>query len=133
VNTFTDYLWKLTIEYEIFAYQGNNPEEKVHLPLWATGRSLFQLVLKSRVGNMQLVTNHDAAPKPKDSVVITSDVNISWLLNHLSSTRDLYFSIDRTKTSCRTPRRNEDVKKALSFFTNFYSWAGEVSYQGDLC
>ena len=52
----------------------------------------------------------------------TIDVNITWLLKDPAA-----FKIDRSKKTCRTPRRNTEVENALSFFRSLHSWAGSVS------
>lgn len=75
---------------------------------------------------MKLTTSYEAMPKPKDSDIITHDVNLTWLLQNLSTNKDLCFSIKRSDKKCHTPRRNADIDKALSFFANFYVWSENV-------
>jgi hypothetical protein len=68
----------------------------------------------------------------------TSDLNITWLLQHLQSVaapkdRTLStcfapaFTIDRALPSCKTPRRNEPVEQALTFGTKLSEWSTKAA------
>ena len=53
-------------------------------------------------------------------------LNLNWLLDMISDGKESQFSIDRKKESCKTPRRNEDVKKSLEFSRKLDRFANEV-------
>jgi len=55
------------------------------------------------------------------------DLNITWLLQHLDSSSQPRFRIDRTLDSTRTPRHNDEVEGALRFMLQLYLWADSVA------
>lgn len=60
-----DYYWRFTVSYELFAFQGNDPEKKV--------------ILLSRTGSTELVTtNVKTTPQKEHSVFPNIDINIGW-------------------------------------------------------
>src|SRR5262245_5341156 len=85
-----------------------------------------KIVLQSRKGHHELMTTSNNTPRSQVNVIPSIDVNITWLLQHINGKFQSDFSIDRKKTSCRTPRRNTDVEGAFGFFRSFYDWAGRV-------
>lgn len=55
------------------------------------------------------------------------DLNLSWCLRQIDATSNAFsFSIDRASKRCRTPRRNDDVESALSFFREVAQWCTSV-------
>ena len=72
------------------------------------------------------MTTTKSTPKPQVNVVPSIDVNITWLLQHINDKFQSTFSIDRTKKTCRTPRRNEDIEAAITHFRRFYEWSSQV-------
>merc|ERR1712137_914227 len=112
VTKITEYFWKFEVDYELFAFQGNNMKKK--------------LVLQNRHGSTEIITRSDSIPKPKVSVIPAIDINISHLLQFVSEDLQLNFSIDRTKKTCHTPRRNSEVSETLNFLGEFYSWCTNV-------
>eukprot|EP00005_Dracoamoeba_jomungandri_P004063 CAMPEP_0174252518 /NCGR_PEP_ID=MMETSP0439-20130205/1954_1 /TAXON_ID=0 /ORGANISM="Stereomyxa ramosa, Strain Chinc5" /LENGTH=954 /DNA_ID=CAMNT_0015333069 /DNA_START=71 /DNA_END=2935 /DNA_ORIENTATION=+ len=118
VTTVTDYYWKIDIEYELFAYRGNDIDDKV--------------VFQGRKGQITKITSSKSSPRPAVTVRDPIKVNITYLLSNLvlgegeDSKPTLNFSIDREDECCRTPRRNIDTDNALSHFNYFYSWCGSL-------
>eukprot|EP01126_Amoeba_proteus_P046932 TRINITY_DN5329_c0_g2_i4.p1 TRINITY_DN5329_c0_g2~~TRINITY_DN5329_c0_g2_i4.p1 ORF type:complete len:281 (+),score=35.53 TRINITY_DN5329_c0_g2_i4:83-925(+) len=109
VTKVTDYIWQFSTKYQLFAFSGNDPKDKV--------------VLRERTGECEIVTASDLAPKPMTKLTSSTDLNITWLRQHTRGDRTINFKIDRTVKSCQTPRRNLEVDTALHFCTEFYSWA----------
>ena len=73
------------------------------------------ITLHESHSQMELTTHSAEAPFDQSSCE-KSEVNISWLLNHLDVvTLAASFDIDRTAAKCHTPRQNEDVEDALKF------------------
>lgn len=66
----TPRFWKFEATYELFAFMGNNMEDKV--------------VFLGRSGNVELKTTSDATPYPKSVVRPSLDLNITWFLNHIN-------------------------------------------------
>lgn len=112
VTNVTEYFWKYQLEYELLAFQGNNIEEKI--------------VLQGRIGNYEIVTNSKTPPKPQFSVQPSIDLNISWLLSTVNENLTLNFSINRSDSQCRTPRRNPEIQSALNFYNSFFVWCGKI-------
>merc|ERR1712137_300973 len=113
VTKITEYFWKFEVDYELFAFQGNNMKKK--------------LVLQNRHAACEIMTSSDVTPKPKISIIDPIDLNISFLLQHLSKENQLHFKIDRSQKSCHTPRRNQQVADALIYLQAWNSWAYKVN------
>eukprot|EP00005_Dracoamoeba_jomungandri_P005971 CAMPEP_0174261322 /NCGR_PEP_ID=MMETSP0439-20130205/11360_1 /TAXON_ID=0 /ORGANISM="Stereomyxa ramosa, Strain Chinc5" /LENGTH=952 /DNA_ID=CAMNT_0015345777 /DNA_START=53 /DNA_END=2911 /DNA_ORIENTATION=+ len=115
VTTVTDYFWQFDCEYQLFAYRGNDFDDRVS----------FQ----SRKGKHIIKTGTKSTPRPVSTVRDPIKVNITFLLQNLSVVEDqpsLGFTIDREDKHCRTPRRNTDIENALVHFSDFYGWCGSV-------
>mgnify|MGYP003717970639 CR=1 FL=1 len=65
----------------------------------------------------ELKTSSKSTPYSKSRSIPTLELNITYLLSNLNSELQLGFTIDRKKSSCHTPRRNEQVYSALSYFS----------------
>ncbi len=123
VHRITEWFWKFHVDYELSAYPGNSPDEKV--------------VLQKRSGDAEIMTpgelgitveaRQNRTPRSKRTVRDSIDVSITWLLEQINAgTSKLQFAIDRSRKSCHTPRRNEDISSSLSHFSAFYSWSARV-------
>jgi len=108
----TRYYWDYKANYELFAYQGTNTNDKI--------------VLKTRSCSLELTTSSEHSPKSSSSSISPIDLNITWLLQHLSDDLQLNFSIDRTVASCHTPRRNAQTERALQYHSTLYNFAQQV-------
>ena len=96
----TDYFWKYDFEYELYAFEGNDPKSKV--------------VLQGRKGTCRLKTISDNKPG-KDVVVLPHiDTNLTWLFNRVNKGK-MDFTIDRDDPKCHTPSRNPAVLEARAF------------------
>lgn len=112
ITEITEYFWDFEVSYELFAYQGNTPNDKV--------------TLQTRVCRYEIMTSAKVTPKPAVNVVSSKDVQLTWLLQQLSEGLQCHFKIDRTSKSCRTPRRNPQIDTAASWFYTFASWCSSV-------
>eukprot|EP00005_Dracoamoeba_jomungandri_P000842 CAMPEP_0174250394 /NCGR_PEP_ID=MMETSP0439-20130205/578_1 /TAXON_ID=0 /ORGANISM="Stereomyxa ramosa, Strain Chinc5" /LENGTH=998 /DNA_ID=CAMNT_0015330449 /DNA_START=39 /DNA_END=3035 /DNA_ORIENTATION=+ len=115
VTTVTDYYWKFTCEYELFAYRGNDRDDKV--------------VLQGRKGLHTIETKTKSTPRPLVTVRDPITVNITFLLQNLAEDKSgpgLCFAIDRDDANCRTPRRNTDCENAMAHFGDFSHWCRQV-------
>jgi hypothetical protein len=113
ISKVTEYFWKYSVTYTLYCFQGNNTDS--------------QVVLSTRKGDVELITLNEATPYPKLNVVPPLDVNMTWCLAQLSKDEhQLNFSIDRKKSTCLTPRRNDSIHAAMTFFNNFSQWAHKV-------
>jgi hypothetical protein len=114
VHKVKEYFWQFDCDYELSAYQGNRP----------SGDTLMSLVKRS--GTDELMVTHKGNPHSDVSTIQSREVNITWLLQQVDDNMLLRFGVDRSRSSCATPRRNSDVRNALSFFASFASWADGV-------
>ena len=113
ITKITEYHWRFGLEYELYAFSGNDPDDRVEL--------------QSRSCMCEIVTTgHKNAPRPETTVPSPIDVPITWLLQNISSESVCSFKIDRSAKSCRTPRRNEEVVAGLRFFSSFSDWAARL-------
>eukprot|EP01094_Clydonella_sp_ATCC50884_P009528 TRINITY_DN1905_c0_g1_i5.p1 TRINITY_DN1905_c0_g1~~TRINITY_DN1905_c0_g1_i5.p1 ORF type:complete len:921 (-),score=379.83 TRINITY_DN1905_c0_g1_i5:157-2886(-) len=112
VTTVEEWFWNFTAKYEVSAYAGTDKSEKV--------------VLRGRECKYVVKTTSDKTPYPPKSVRDPVELNITWLLQNVGDGLTLRFSIDRLAKGCHTPRRNEEVDRALRYFREFHSWAQQV-------
>jgi hypothetical protein len=106
VTTITEHFWSVSTGWEISAYGGADPNNKVVL---ATGQGAHPCVTRGDK------VNKPHPPRPAVQPLATSECEISWLLKCLSGVDgQAEFVIDRMAASCHTPRRNKEVDTALS-------------------
>jgi len=113
VTTITEYFWNFQAEYELFAFQGVSPDNK--------------LTLCSRKGSIELLTTTKSSPRSSSVVREPIDLNVTWLLQQISKGIQTNFSIDRKASSCHTPRRNSEIDRALGFHRNVAAWQNRIS------
>eukprot|EP01043_Picozoa_sp_COSAG02_P035900 COSAG02_NODE_2599_length_8448_cov_229.846568_4_plen_887_part_00 len=113
ITKITEYHWSFGLEYELYAFSGNDPDDRVDL--------------QSRTSSCEIVTTgHPGSPRPETTVPSPIDVPITWLLQNISSESVCSFKIDRSAKSCRTPRRNDEVVAGLRFFSAFSDWGTQL-------
>jgi hypothetical protein len=112
ITTTTEYHWTCGVNYELYAFGGNEPEAGI--------------ALQSRRGETTLVTSTKTPPRPETKIHEPVDVAIAWLLQGLTAAGVCDFTIDRSAGSCHTPRRNAEVAAAATFFSAFADWGGRV-------
>mmetsp|Transcript_232 Transcript_232/g.438 ORF Transcript_232/g.438 Transcript_232/m.438 type:complete len:862 (-) Transcript_232:69-2654(-) len=119
VTKVTDYFWDFSFEYELTAFKGSNPNDKLRL--------------QGREGSCVIKTSSDH--NPRSNIVRPGiDVNISWLFSRMNSKDQMIFKINRGASSCKTPRRNECIYDALNYFGTLSRWATRVTsyFKNDL-
>ena len=113
ITKITEYHWSFGLEYQLYAFSGNEPDDRVDL--------------QSRTCTCEIVTTgHKSSPRPETTVPSPIDVPITWLLQNISSESVCSFKIDRSAKSCRTPRRNDEVVAGLRFFNAFSDWGNQL-------
>jgi hypothetical protein len=112
ITKITEWFWKFRVEYELSAYVGNNPDEKV--------------VLQKRSGHTELMTTSKARPRGEKVIRDALEVNLTYLFQQISAETKFKFEIDRSQKSCHTPRRNQDISRVMSHFSSLYSWCTRV-------
>jgi len=120
----TEHVWRFTASYSLRAFPGRGDSGKE------------DVILRAREANSQLKTVSET-PQPKPGVVIIppSELNISWLLSHITNTRtsdhkDSFggsFSINRLGGDCHTPRRNSEVNACIDFLRQLREFSVAVS------
>ena len=119
VTTITEWIWRISASFELFAFQGTDASSKI--------------VLSNKASTVEVKTSTEHSPYPSVGGINAFDLNLTWLLQQINpSTRQLRFRIDRDADSCRTPRRNRDVDGAFSFFSSVSSWRSSVDQYLDL-
>ncbi|KAJ9471603.1 hypothetical protein DIPPA_28373 [Diplonema papillatum] len=117
VTTVTEYFWKFECGYELSAYKGNEPQEKI--------------VIKQRDGaSTKVKTTTEKSPQVEARENPNIDVELTWLLQHVNAANgQVSFSINRSHKKCLTPLRNEDAEKAVSFTQHASLWSRRVAAQ----
>lgn len=93
VTTITDFYWELTLHYEISAFQGNKPEDRVSRTLSSSSQA--QVVLVQRTGTSQSTTTKKETPYPAVSVFPNIDLNIGFLISNINERKKMKFAIKR--------------------------------------
>ena len=114
ITKVTEYHWTFSLDYSLYAFCGNETEDRVDL--------------QSRQCKTEIVTvGNKQSPRPETSIPSPIDVPITWLLQNLSGDQNVCsFAIDRSAKTCRTPRRNEDIVAAAAFQAAFGKWGRRV-------
>jgi len=113
ITKVTDYYWNFRVKYELYAFCGVDRSTKIPI--------------LSREGQHEIITSTDSSPRSSHTVGTDNEVNISYLFNNINRDLKLKWSINRNTKSCRTPRRNDQVVSAISFFQSIHSWSNDVA------
>jgi len=114
-----EYHWKVSAQYRVFCYSGNDPENNV-----------VELLARSSSTSI-VTTGSKEAPFPQRTVHDPIKTSFTWLLQNIEKEsekqqRTCGFKIDRSKDTCRTPRRNEEIDKSVAFFHDLSFWFSTV-------
>uniref|UniRef100_A0A7S4MII2 Uncharacterized protein n=1 Tax=Odontella aurita TaxID=265563 RepID=A0A7S4MII2_9STRA len=114
VTKVTEYHWLVGLNYVVYAYSGNDPQAHA-------------VVLQRRSSHTTVVTtDNKESPLPANARSTPIDTPLTWLLEHISSNGTCDFHIDRSAETCRTPRRNDDISSALTFFDGVKKWSEKI-------
>ncbi len=99
--------------------------------LLTTHKPWLAWVRQLAAGKVGVVVDRNAPPgtppRPLQHIVPEVTVNITWLVQQLSDQMQLVFAIDRRSDGCRTPRRNEEIDRALIELERLRSWSNAVA------
>jgi len=112
VTTVWEYYWKFDADWELSAYAGTNADEKI--------------VLANRSASHEIMTGSKDTPRKKVHVENPVEVSLAWYLSQLDAEGRFAFRIDRAVKSCKTPRRNADVDRAIPNLGALYNWTAQV-------
>lgn len=116
--------WNININYAIAVYPGQ--EETALIELQARNTTATIVTSGGSFGQTQY------QPKPpiaEYTIHKPIETDITWLLTALNREAGIcQFSIDRSKDTCKTPRRNEPIEAALKFQHDLHSWCHSVQY-----
>lgn len=120
VTTITEYFWRFDFVYELAAYPGNTPDQR--------------LILLNQKGSVEIKTAAKTTPRPVSVVRPGLVADISWLLHQADKDGKVAFKIDRTARTCHTPRRNNQVEQALAALSELHAWCLRVYqyFRGEL-
>lgn len=114
VTKVTDYFWNIENEYSIQIYAGSNKEKKIQL--------------NTRKSQIEIKTNLSNEPYAKHSIIDPIEINITWFLLQVNLELDLLFTIDRSKKTCKTPRRNNEINEAIKNYQNLLEFNEKLEY-----
>ena len=115
VTNVTEYFWSFNSSWSVSAHINAGALESE------------RVALVNRRGSCEIMTSTKVAPKVESRVPAPIKLRITWWLKNTGAGDMLLkFAIKRDEKSCRTPRRNDQVEEALSFFSALHAWAGAV-------
>jgi hypothetical protein len=121
-KTVPQYLWDVQFSYNVTALEGGGK-----------GDQSSHILLRSGTNSQAVFTRVKKSPLDQ-GLDRTLVLPLTWLLQHLSppaptsevASLTTTFSIDRLDASCKTPRRNDNVRDALAFDRDLHAWASRV-------
>jgi hypothetical protein len=116
VTKITEHFWKFEATWQLCAFVGTGSGAGETLPLLM------------RKGSCELMSSDkDHPPRVASRIHGPWDVNITWLFASMDTgCQKSSWRIQRALASCRTPRRNDQVQAALSFFRAWFEWFKKV-------
>lgn len=113
VTKIKQYIWHFESTFEIFAYYGTDIEKK-------------KVFYGPFTVDCEIITTTKESPKPPVNVFPSEDVCINWIIDNIDENCVPTYNINRSKSSCRTPRRNEETDAALKSFFEFSEWSHKI-------
>ena len=123
-----EFHWRVGLDVKLLVFFGTDVDGAIEL--------------QSRTGSANIVTSgglnvmgsaedrKSPPPIAEKTVHQPIDINLTWLMEMIAADKASRFSIDRFSEegikSCKTPRRNNDVDKAVDFSMRIKSWAVDV-------
>jgi hypothetical protein len=117
--------WKVGVQHRLLIYKGSNPENCIELQ----SRNVSTVIIIA-AGQ---ATGASSSQSPKSPLAERTlhppiELNLTWMLQRISpKEQQCQFYIDRTKPSCKTPRRNENVDEVVQFAHELQMWTRRVS------
>lgn len=113
--------WKVGTKHRFLIYKGNNPDNGIELQ----SRNISTVIVNRAVTHEHCKPTGPIAERTSHPPI---EINLTWMLQQIAPNERLcQFYIDRTKSSCRTPRRNENVDEAIQFEHDLQTWARAVA------
>jgi hypothetical protein len=109
----TEHIWKFEVKYSLVAYKRNDFNEAI---------PILSQTIAGEIKNL----DKENPPKPPVTTRNPIDVSLSWLFECLNDDVQANVSIDRTKSTCHTPRRNSEAEKTLTFYQDISRWGSAV-------
>ena len=130
VTTVTEWFWDLELAFEIFVFAGAEPSLATDEAAAAAAASGLPAPapIVARTATIELVTRAEQAPCANNSHP-PLDVDVTWLFGLPTADGHVAFSVDRSTTACRTPRRNAQVEAASQFGRLLSGWCESVRSQ----
>jgi len=118
VTTILDQIWRFEATWQLLAFVGTGS---------AAGETLPLLMRKGACDIT--VPDGDKTVSPRLAKTISGpwDVNVTWLFQQVDTAMAPSWTIQRGLASCRTPRRNDQVEAAFTFFRSWFTWTQRVS------
>jgi hypothetical protein len=114
ITTIIEFFWIFSVEYDVVIFPGANVGDGIRL--------------QGNAGKCEMKTLAKETPRPERTVLDAKDLNLTWLASHVDPVKlGSQFSVDRGHKLCRTPRRNQDVDRAVSFFREARAWGTSVA------
>ena len=99
VRTVTEYVWKMTLSWELVLVTDGNVEK---------------FVLLHNVSDWDIITTSNAAPKAKVKILDSLDCNCTLLFGLIDEDGKCRFRIERDPKTCRTPLNNKQLRELIS-------------------
>lgn len=119
VKKVPEYHWQVGFTYKLIVYAGAEPDDA-------------PICLQTRTTSTTIVTRARTSPIQANVIRPPRDVNITWWMQQVRD-GECCFAIDRSAKTCKTPRRNEDIEAATTFWDALAGWSsGSIRDFGDL-
>eukprot|EP00548_Thalassiothrix_antarctica_P002812 CAMPEP_0194134468 /NCGR_PEP_ID=MMETSP0152-20130528/4546_1 /TAXON_ID=1049557 /ORGANISM="Thalassiothrix antarctica, Strain L6-D1" /LENGTH=1063 /DNA_ID=CAMNT_0038830223 /DNA_START=66 /DNA_END=3257 /DNA_ORIENTATION=+ len=122
VQKVREYHWKVTCQYRVYCYDVNDPL-KNHNSIDLLARSASTTIT---------TTGSRESPFPSHTKHSPIFHDFTWILRQMKEGEDdgqrrtCCFEIDRLKSGCFTPRRNDEIDDAIYFFDTLSSWFSKI-------
>jgi hypothetical protein len=123
-----EYHWKVTVSYKIIIFPSNDYEKGLELQKRSTETVIITAAGTGTSGSAAQHSRKIMSPLPERSMHPPIDTKLTWFFQMLSpKEQTCQFMIRRDNiSSCRTPRRNDDIKAAENFHKNLIEWTRTV-------
>lgn len=125
VTKVKEHHWKVGVKHRLFLYKGSDPESCIDLQTRNVSTVIVIAAGQATGANQNQKPRSPLAERTSHPPI---DLNLTWMIQQISpKEQQCQFYIDRTKESCKTPRRNEKVDQAVGFENELQLWARRVT------
>ena len=108
----TEFHYDVELQWSLSIYSGTSVDERTVL----MSNKSSSVIIKTAIESSRLRSSPQSY-----------DLPLTWLLKQVNlDDMASQFKVDTSRESTKTPRRNDDVDKAIEFSNRFISWVGQI-------